>query len=138
MTTINLPELPPLPKLTCGPETGHAAVWVPAQMHAYATAYATQAVEQDRAGRWQPIATAPKSVDLGRGRIKAIYFLAYCPDPEAVEMESCVCVCWWEPLMNNGKGQWFGEGNYPLRPTHWQPLAAPPVAAIATSQGDPA
>lgn len=68
---------------------------------------------------WQPIETAPKSQALDDGRIKAVYFLAFCPDSDATDLESCVCVCWWEPLMNKRRGQWYGEGMYPPHPTHW-------------------
>jgi len=34
-----------------------------------------------------------------------------------------------EPLMNGGKGMWYGEGGYRTRPTHWMPLPTPPKEA---------
>jgi hypothetical protein len=84
---------------------------------------------------WQPIETAPKSTHAGGNtRIEAFYFLAYCPEPDAVGLESCVCVCWWEPLMNKGAGQWYGEGMYPLHPTHWMPLPKPPAVRDACAK----
>lgn len=76
---------------------------------------------------WQTIETAPKSTSeptKGGGNIvRGIYLLTYCPD-ESFDPKSCICICWWEPHIDGGR--WQGEGDYPLRPTHWMPLPEPP------------
>ena len=88
-----------------------------------------QASEQ---GGWLPIASAPKSRDAGEGRIEGAYLLGFCPEPDMCNLESAVCVVWWEPLMNKGKGMWYGEGGFETHPTHWQPLpAAPTLQGVA-------
>jgi hypothetical protein len=77
---------------------------------------------------WQPIDTAPKSTSTpvpgGGAHVRGAYFLGYCPDESATDPVSCICICWWEPHI--GKGKWWGEGDYELRPTHWMPLPDPP------------
>lgn len=82
------------------------------------------------AGRqWMPIETAPKSTSTPTPYghdVRAVYFLAYCPE-EGARPESCICVCWWEPHLDGGR--WQGEGDFALRPTHWQPLPPPPAEA---------
>lgn len=75
---------------------------------------------------WQPIETAPKSTADGP-QVHGIYLLGFCPDPDTCNLESAVCVIWWEPLMKGGKGMWYGEGGYEMHPTHWMPL--PPLPA---------
>lgn len=77
---------------------------------------------------WLLIDSAPKTQPLPDGRVAATYLLGYCPDVDACDLESCVCVIWWEPYMSNGAGQWHGEGGYELHPTHWMPLP-PPASA---------
>jgi hypothetical protein len=78
-------------------------------------------------GRWEKIESAPKStsVETVHGHmVTGKYFLAYCPE-EGVTPDSCICVCWWEPHSDGGR--WQGEADFPLKPTHWMPLPAPPA-----------
>lgn len=74
---------------------------------------------------WQPIETAPKSTAEG-STVRGIYILGYCPE-EGADPQSCICVMWWEPLQNNGRGEWQGEAGFPLRPTRWCPQPEPPT-----------
>jgi len=79
---------------------------------------------------WQPIETAPKStyVDTEYGAdVSGKYLLGFCPEPDMCNLEVAIRIIWWEPLMNGGKGMWYGEGSYGVHPTHWQPLPPPPV-----------
>ena len=79
---------------------------------------------------WQPIETAPKSKSTswpgGGHHVVGEYFLAYCQDECMTNPKANICVCWWEPHMDGGKGRWQGDADYPLRPTHWMPLPEPP------------
>lgn len=75
---------------------------------------------------WRTIETAPKSTAIGR-LVIAHNILAYCPDEGAIDPDNGIKVCWWEPLMNDGRGCWWGDGDYEHRPTHWMALPAPPV-----------
>ena len=79
-------------------------------------------------GGWQDIATAPKSSTDGRN-VDGIYLLGYCPEPDACNLQSYICIVWWEPNMKGGKGMWYGEGGYEVHPTHWMPLPPPPTSA---------
>lgn len=79
---------------------------------------------------WRDIESAPKSTADGN-RVEGVYLLGYCPEPDISNLYSATCIIWWEPLMNNGKGMWYGEGGYEVHPTHWQPLTAPPSQARA-------
>ncbi|MDA8449802.1 hypothetical protein M4R23_08910 [Acidovorax sp. GBBC 3332] len=83
---------------------------------------------------WEPIQTAPKSRADGSD-VHGIYLQGYVPDPDICNLESCICVVWWEPLMNKGRGLWYGEGGHEVMPTHWRPLPAPPAAARAQAKG---
>lgn len=74
---------------------------------------------------WQPIETAPKSQETECG-VEGVYILGFCPDPDLDNLDSCICVVWWEPNMKGGAGMWYGEGSYETHPTHWMPLPAPP------------
>ncbi len=78
---------------------------------------------------WKPIETAPKSKADG-SHVHGVYLLGFCPDPDLCNLESAICIIWWEPLMDKGRGVWYGEGSYEVVPTHWMPLPKPPVAAI--------
>ena len=83
-------------------------------------------------GEWQPIETAPKSTTRPTrygNEVQGEYFLAYCPDMKSphTNPKAAMCVCWWEPHMDDGKGRWQGEGDFPLHPTHWMPLPEPPM-----------
>lgn len=71
--------------------------------------------------QWRPIETAPKSKADG-SCVHGIYLLGICPDPDTCNLESAICIIWWEPLMNGGKGLWYGEGGYEVFPTHWMPI----------------
>ena len=86
------------------------------------------AVVAAASGQWRPIETAPKSTStptpFGHD-VRGAYFLAYCPD-EGSDPQACICVCWWEP--HEKGGCWYGDGGFSLRPTHWMPLPAAPVA----------
>lgn len=76
---------------------------------------------------WKLIATAPKSkgVKTKHGtHVTGIYLLGYCPEYEAVDPKSCICVIWWEPEMSGGV--WYGEGADEVHPTHWMHLPEPP------------
>lgn len=86
---------------------------------------AFEAGKRDAIPEWQPIETAPKSTVNGRD-VHGVYILGFCPDHDACDLESCICVVWWEPLMNSGSGMWYGEGGYETHPTHWMPLPAAP------------
>jgi len=86
---------------------------------------AYEAGKRDAIPEWQPIETAPKSTVNGRD-VHGVYILGFCPDHDACDLESCICVVWWEPLMNSGSGMWYGEGGYETHPTHWMPLPAAP------------
>lgn len=77
---------------------------------------------------WQPITTAPKSTADGR-HVNGIYLLGYCPELDMDNLYSAICIIWWEPHMNKGKGMWYGEGGYEVHPTHWMPLPEPPKEA---------
>lgn len=81
---------------------------------------------QESGEGWQPIETAPKSTAIGNA-VHGIYILGYCPEPDICNLESAICVVWWEPLMKKGKGMWYGEGGFEVIPTHWRPLPAPPA-----------
>lgn len=85
------------------------------------------------AAGWQPIESAPKSPAKGK-HVQGIYLLGFCPEPDICNLESAICVIWWEPLMNKGRGMWYGEGGYEVKPTHW--MALPPPPAVDTSAGD--
>ena len=74
---------------------------------------------------WMDIESAPKSEKDGDG-IAGKYILGYCPAPDTCNLESAICVVWWEPFMNGGKGMWYGEGGYETHPILWQPLPAAP------------
>ncbi len=76
---------------------------------------------------WEPIETAPKSRADG-SHVHGIYLQGYVPDADACNLESNICVVWWEPHMNKGRGLWYGEGGHEVKPTHWRPLPAPPTA----------
>ncbi len=78
---------------------------------------------------WMPIESAPKSTYTATKHgadVHGIYILGYCPEPDMCNLESGICVVWWEPLMKKGKGMWYGEGGWEVHPTHWQSLPAPP------------
>ena len=75
---------------------------------------------------WQPIETAPKSRETEHG-VEGVYILGFCPEPDLSNLESCICVVWWEPNMKGGKGMWYGEGGFETRPTHWMPLPRQPA-----------
>lgn len=77
--------------------------------------------------QWQPIETAPKSKETDCG-VQGVYILGFCPEPDLCNLESCICVVWWEPNMKGGKGMWYGEGGFETHPTHWMPLPALPGA----------
>lgn len=77
---------------------------------------------------WQPIETAPKSKETENG-VEGVYLLGYCPEPDLSNLESCICVIWWEPNMKGGKGMWYGEGGFETHPTLWMPLPAVPGVA---------
>jgi len=83
--------------------------------------------------QWQPIESAPKSTAVGND-VHGIYILGYCPEPDICNLESAICVVWWEPLMKKGKGMWYGEGGYEVTPTHWMPLPNPPDAIAKEKQ----
>lgn len=89
--------------------------------------YRAESIPAAEHAAWRPIETAPKSRHVGDGQIEGVYLLGYCPEPDASNLESCVCVVWWEPLMKQGRGMWYGEGGYETHPTHWMPLPALPV-----------
>ena len=73
---------------------------------------------------WKPIATAPKTgPDL-----KAKEFLAWCPDPTAPRGGDRR-ICWWEPLMKDGVGCWWGDEDHELNPTRWTELPGVPDGA---------
>ena len=79
---------------------------------------------------WQPIETAPKSTATpvpDGAYVSGVYLLGFCPDPETCNLDSAICVIWWEPLMKGGNGMWYGEGGYEMHPTHWMPLPAAPI-----------
>ena len=75
---------------------------------------------------WQPIETAPKSKKTEHG-VEGVYILGFCPEPDLSNLESCICVVWWEPNMKGGKGLWYGEGGFETHPTHWMPLPRQPA-----------
>lgn len=85
---------------------------------------------------WRPIETAPKSTADG-DHVHGIYIIGFCPEPDMCNLESAVCVVWWEPLMKGGAGMWYGEGGYETKPTHWMPLPQPPKEATAQSVACP-
>ncbi len=66
---------------------------------------------------WQPIETAPKDIET--------YVLGW--DSE----EECVEIMVWEPHGRFGPGWEQIPGRWPVFPTHWMPLPAPPE-----TQGD--
>lgn len=76
---------------------------------------------------WMDIETAPKSAIEG-DNVHGIYILGFCPEPDVCNLESGICIVWWEPFMKGGKGMWYGEGNYEVHPTHWMPLPPAPGA----------
>ena len=84
--------------------------------------------------RWQPIETAPKSKADG-SNVEGIYLLGFIPDPDMSDLYSCIGVIWWEPLMNKGKGMWYGESCHEVHPTHWMPLPAPPRCEYCDDTG---
>ncbi|MDQ0035882.1 hypothetical protein J2W30_003655 [Variovorax boronicumulans] len=100
------------------------------------TSQPNAAAQEQQAG-WMPIESAPKSRDCGDGRIEGVYLLGFCPEPDVCNLESAVCVVWWEPLMNKGKGMWYGEGGFETRPTLWQPLPPAPAPTGMGSVGLP-
>lgn len=80
---------------------------------------------------WQPIETAPKSKKTEHG-VEGVYILGFCPEPDMSNLESCICVVWWEPNMKGGKGMWYGEGGVETHPTHWMHLPSVPSAQQPT------
>lgn len=72
---------------------------------------------------WQPIETAPKP-GLGAAPNER-YVLGFIPDEDAVDLNSCMSVVWWEPVMRGGT--WWCDGDYAVHPTHWMPLPKPPA-----------
>lgn len=81
-------------------------------------------------GRWQPIETAPKTDPT---TMIARPFLAFCPDENHGETtgDERIRIVWWEPFRDGGKGCWADDRDIAgvPRPTHWQPLPAPPGEA---------
>ena len=104
----------------------------PALMDRAAAALRALSAENEglrREREWRPIGTAPKSTTTPTKHgnyVKGIYILGFCPE-EGASPQSCICVVWWEPHENNNKGAWMGEGGFPVKPTHWQPLPPPPA-----------
>lgn len=69
----------------------------------------------------RPINTAPKT----RDDLKAVPFLGWCRADEGIgDSEPCWRIVWWEPLMNNAAGLWWGDRDIEEFPTHWLPLPA--------------
>lgn len=75
---------------------------------------------------WQPMETAPKCTTDGKRILTSYYILGYCPEPDMCNLDSAICVIWWEPFMKGGKGMWYGEGGYEVHPTHWMSLPTIP------------
>jgi hypothetical protein len=99
-------ELPKLPPYTCGPETGHAAVWTPDQMRAYAL----EAIKAEREAPARWIAICDQR-----------------PNPEVFVL------CWngKETFV-----EWFGSKPDAGRGvTHWIPYELPPGAQTAMHDG---
>lgn len=98
--------------------------------------------DPDRAARdavveakWQTMESAPKSTVVN-GCVRGVYILGFCPE-EAIDPSSAISVIWWEPLMNQGRGQWVSEMNSDdVRPTLWHPLPPAPVAALPKEPTD--
>jgi hypothetical protein len=68
---------------------------------------------------WEPMNTAPKTE---AATLIARPFLAVCIDPDLPEEPRAIRVVWWEPLMNEGRGQWYGDRDLKEHPILWQPI----------------
>lgn len=76
---------------------------------------------------WQPIETAPKSVDPD-GRVFTL--LGFLPDEPVLDYEDpCdgIALIWWDCVA----ACWFAEGfgPYEVSPSHWMDLPKRPVSA---------
>ena len=95
-------------------ETFHLPAWV------------NEAIEETEMLKWKTVDSAPKAPMPPTGKaVQGIYLLGFCPD-EGVDPKTCICIVWWEPVLNGGC--WVGELGSSVRPTHWMHLPAPPDA----------
>lgn len=112
-------------------ELEHARDWNAARIRSL------EAAPQPAAAEWQPIETAPKHKEVLVWREDSGPFIAKLIAPEDYVPAELVDVSSWEdPSRPEWLSDAYGWQEGSERPTHWQPLPAPPCALSGSGENE--